>query len=76
MFVTLLLWAILIYILAGCCFLPFFYKKGIQVIDESVKGSSAGFYIIIIPGVIVFWPVLLRHWRKTLKQKTNEQATA
>ncbi|MBS4065411.1 MAG: hypothetical protein KGZ74_12665 [Chitinophagaceae bacterium] len=76
MFITLLLSAILVYALAGCCFLPFFYKKGIHLIDESVKGSSIGFYIIIIPGVLVFWPVLLRQWRKALKTKSNEQATA
>ena len=64
------------YLLAGCCFLPFYYSKGIQVVDETVRGSSAGFYIIIIPGVIVFWPLLLRQWIKIYKAKKNEQAAA
>lgn len=76
MFVTLLLLAILVYIAAGCCFLPFFYKKGIHLMDESVRGSSIGFYIIIIPGVLVFWPALLRQWRKTLKSKSDEQTAS
>lgn len=76
MLVTLLLLAILVYIIAGICFLPFFYSKGIHTIDEAVKGSSVGFYIIIIPGVLIFWPVLLRQWRRSLKAKTHEQATS
>lgn len=64
------------YLMVGICFLPFYYSKGIKMVDEGVKGSSFGFYIIIIPGVIVFWPILLRQWIKIYKAPKNEQAAA
>jgi len=41
-----------------------FIVKGVDVVDEGAHGSSLGFRIIIIPGVIVFWIVLLRKWIK------------
>ena len=64
MAVSIILFIILIYLIAGALFvIPFLYK-GIHVTDESVHGSSIGFYIIIIPGVIVFWPILLKKWMK------------
>ena len=44
-----------------------FILKGINKIDEGGHGSSIGFRIIIIPGVIVFWVVLLRKWIKAKK---------
>lgn len=72
MLVSVILIAALIYLLAGVLFMPFFYAKGIRHIDETVKSSSIGFYIIISPGVIVFWPVLFRKWRKALKEQAYE----
>jgi hypothetical protein len=72
MIISVILIIALIYLLIGVLFVPFFYAKGIRHIDETVKGSSIGFYIIISPGVIVFWPVLLRKWRKALKEQAYE----
>jgi hypothetical protein len=72
MIISIVLIAALFYLLIGILFVPFFYAKGIRHIDETVKGSSIGFYIIISPGVIVFWPVLLRKWRKALKEQAYE----
>ena len=71
MIISIVLIAALFYLLIGILFVPFFYAKGIRHIDETVKGSSIGFYIIS-PGVIVFWPVLLRKWRKALKEQAYE----
>lgn len=56
---------ILMYILAGFLFAIFFVIKGVTKIDEGANGSGWGFRIIIIPGTIIFWPVLLRKWIKT-----------
>jgi hypothetical protein len=50
------------YLIAGAVFVIPFLIKGITKVDESAHGGSIGFKIIIIPGVIVFWPVLLRKW--------------
>lgn len=33
---------------------------GIQRVDPLVKGSSVGFRLIILPGVVALWPLLLR----------------
>lgn len=62
MIVTIPLLAGLIYLVLGALFTIPFLLRGIFAIDHRVKGSSWGFYIIIIPGVILLWPVLLTKW--------------
>jgi len=49
-----------IYLLMGVLFVIPFLMKGLKKVDEGAHGSTIGFKIIIIPGVIVFWPVLLK----------------
>jgi hypothetical protein len=51
-----------IYLVMGILFVIPFLVKGITKVDEGAHGGSFGFKMIIIPGVIVFWPVLLRKW--------------
>jgi len=51
-----------IYLLCGFLFALAFLAKGIAMIDEAAQGSSIGFRIIILPGVIVLWPFLLKKW--------------
>jgi len=53
-----------IYLLGGVLFVIPFLMKGLNKVDEGANGSTIGFKIIIIPGVIVFWPVLLSKWMK------------
>jgi len=53
-----------VYLLIGVLFVIPFLMKGLNKIDEGAHGSTIGFKIIIIPGVIVFWPVLLSKWMK------------
>ena len=53
-----------LYIFAGVLFAIFFSIKGIQKIDPAAHGSGPGFRLIIIPGVITLWPVLLMKWIK------------
>ena len=57
-----------VYLAAGCVFAIPFIVKGVTKIDESAQGSKWGFHIIIIPGTIVFWPVLLKRWLKASKK--------
>jgi len=68
MLVQILLIIVAIYLACGFVFMIPFIIKGVDVIDEGAHGSSIGFRIIIIPGVIVFWIVLLRKW---IKMKRN-----
>ena len=53
-----------IYLLGGVLFVIPFLMNGLEKIDEGAHDSTIGFKIIIIPGVIVFWPVLLSKWMK------------
>ena len=64
MIVEIILIIAVLYLLAGVLFVIPFLVKGISKVDGGAHGGSTGFKIIIIPGVIVFWPVLLKKWRK------------
>ena len=73
MIIQILLLLVVAYLICGMIFTVPFIVKGINVVDEGAHGSSIGFRIIIIPGVIVFWPFLLRKWIKA-KTTGNDQA--
>jgi len=62
--VTILLIIVAVYLAAGLVFAIPFVIKGVTEIDEGAHGSTWGFRMIIIPGTIVFWPLLLKRWLK------------
>ena len=57
------------YLLCGVLFAIPFVTKGVTTIDQGVQGTKLGFRIIILPGSIVFWPLLLSKW---IKAKRND----
>lgn len=57
-----------VYLAAGLVFAIPFVIKGVDKIDEGAHGSKWGFRIIIIPGTMVFWPLLLKKWIKAVKE--------
>jgi hypothetical protein len=57
-----------VYLLAGLVFAIPFVIKGVDKIDDGAQGSGWGFRIIIIPGTMVFWPLLLKKWMQALKK--------
>lgn len=59
-----ILLVVLIYLVAGFLFAILFVTKGVQKIDEAAHGSGWGFRLIILPGCMIFWPLLLRKWMK------------
>ncbi len=54
----------LVYLLAGILFAVFFLVKGIEKTDSASHGSGWGFRLIIFPGTVALWPVLLIKWGK------------
>ena len=60
MIIEIILIAISIYLICGFVFAIAFITKGINKVDEGAHGSTIGFKIIILPGVIVFWVLLLK----------------
>ena len=65
--IYILLVIVAVYLFAGLVFAIPFVLKGVNKIDEGAHGSKWGFRIIIIPGTIVFWPLLLKRWIKVSK---------
>jgi hypothetical protein len=61
-----------LYLAAGFVFAIPFVINGVTKIDEGAIGSKWGFRLIIIPGTIVFWPLLLKKWIAVNKQKQKE----
>ncbi|MDX2247225.1 MAG: hypothetical protein SF052_10635 [Bacteroidia bacterium] len=52
-----------LYLLAGLVFGVYFVFKGVEKIDEGAQGTRWGFRLLILPGTIALWPILLRKWR-------------
>ena len=72
MIITIILTVFLIYLLCGLVFALLFVIKGADKIDEGAKDATIGFKIIIIPGVMVFWPLLLIKWLKAKKNNHHD----
>jgi hypothetical protein len=63
-----------IYLVCGLLFAIPFVIKGVTDIDAGALGSSIGFRIIIIPGVTIFWPWLLKKWIQSKPHHYDEAA--
>jgi hypothetical protein len=48
-----------LYLLAGTCFAVPFVIAGVGRIDPSAHAGTLGFRLIILPGVVLLWPLLL-----------------
>ena len=72
MIVEIILIVVLIYLALGFLFAIPFVIKGVHKVDEGAHGGSISFRIIIIPGTMVFWPVLLKKWLNATKPKMND----
>jgi hypothetical protein len=70
--VTIILLIAVVYVVAGFLFAIAFVTRGVTRIDEAAQGSGWGFRVIIFPGTILFWPVLLRKWIAVTKRKDND----
>jgi len=57
----------LIYATLGVIFSIPFLSRWIHTVDESTHESSLAFKLTILPGCIVFWPLLLKRYME-LKQ--------
>lgn len=64
-----------IYLLCGLVFaIPFVVKGVIKIDPDGTKGTKLGFRLIIIPGSVVFWPILLRKWIRASKNQHDQTA--
>jgi hypothetical protein len=60
-----LVYALYAYLLTGLLFATWFVLKGVNSIDEGMNHVSWGVRLLLIPGSILLWVVLLRKYLKT-----------
>jgi hypothetical protein len=70
--ITILLTLAAVYLCTGFVFSIPFVLKGVDTMDEGAHGTGWGFRLIIVPGCIVFWPLLLRKWIKAKKNTPSK----
>jgi hypothetical protein len=68
----LIVWFLGIYVSAGLLFAPFFITRGAGRIDPSVQQSTWGFRVMIVPGVIALWPLLLLRLLRGIEHPPTE----
>ena len=51
------------YLFVGLVFAVPFVWRGVERIDPNARQATWGFRVVIVPGVIALWPLLLRRWR-------------
>jgi hypothetical protein len=61
-FANTLVHALYLYSAAGFVFAVVFVLKGVQHMDEEAVGTGWGFRLLIFPGSVAFWPLLLKRW--------------
>jgi hypothetical protein len=63
-----------IYVICGFLFAVLFVLLGVKKIDPHAAHASWGFRLLIIPGAVAFWPVLLRRWMKGVLEPPEERS--
>jgi hypothetical protein len=60
------------YLAGGLVFTVPFVLSGVKRIDPHAASGSWGFRLFIIPGTLVFWPLLLRRWMRGVHEPPEE----
>ena len=60
------------YLACGLVFAVPFAFIGVNRIDPHAAQGSRGFRLLIIPGAMAFWPLLLRRWMSGMKVPPEE----
>jgi len=65
--------ALYAYTTLGVAFALAFVTVGVKRIDSQAIGSSVGFRVLIFPGSVAFWPLLLRRWVSGKEEPPDER---
>lgn len=69
---VILVWAATIYALLGLVFAVAFVGFGVTRVDAAAQGTHLGFRLLILPGVVALWPLLLRRWWQGAPEPPSE----
>jgi len=61
-----------VYLACGFLFAIPFVGIGVKKIDPHAAHGSWGFRVLIIPGTMAFWPLLLRRWLRGVHAPPEE----
>ena len=62
-----------LYAACGFLFAIPFVLKGVKLIDPHAAHGSWGFRLLIVPGTLALWPLLLRRWLKGISEPPEER---
>jgi hypothetical protein len=63
-FITIVVYVLQAYAAVGLLFALVFLVRGLERIDAAARGAGLGLRLLLIPGVLALWPLLLQRWRK------------
>jgi len=68
----LILYAVMGYLFVGVLFALLFVTLLIHKVDKGSIGVSWSFRVIIFPGCVIFWPVLLKKYLASSKDQEHD----
>jgi hypothetical protein len=63
--ITFILIAAGLYLVAGLFFCAALLKSGLSTLDPGTRNSEIGFRLLIIPGILVLWPLVWKKWKRS-----------
>ena len=64
--------ALSVYVTLGVVFAVVFVCVGVKRIDSQSVATGVGFRILIFPGSVAFWPLLLHRWARGIVEPPLE----
>ena len=71
--IEVIVWVAGVYMALGLIFSIIFVILGVSKVDPAAKGTGFGFKLIIIPGLLVFWPLFMMRWLKGVTEPPIEK---
>ena len=65
--------ALSLYAALGVVFAVVFVCVGVKRFDAQAGGTGLGFRVLIFPGSVAFWPLLLRRWARGIVEPPLER---
>ncbi|MCB0518812.1 MAG: hypothetical protein H6577_19075 [Lewinellaceae bacterium] len=62
--VAVFVWVFYAYLIVGLLFAAWFVAKGVNTVDGGMKHTSWGVRLLLFPGSVLLWAVLLKKYLK------------